>query len=281
MLEQRLLEIDQWFAEAGGIDYMVLKGAAVAHLDEFDPFLRSFSDLDLLIAGPCMDRALDVLVSHGDRRQEPRRRPGFEGRFGKGVNTRFDDGIEVDVHRTLCGGSHGYRIPLHRMFSMSDQFEIGGRTFNAPAKIHRALHACYHAYAWSQTPPLRTVRDIASYLCDPELPLEDLTAEARLWRGEAVLALAVKQTLLELDLDLPQWKEWLATTPVDPRERDLIERDRTPRQTPFQWSTLREIPWNDRLAFLWGVAVPSKELLRSRNQNHLTRLIAGSRRLLP
>lgn len=60
-LEIRLLEVADWFADVGGIELRVLKGPAVAHLDEVDPALRSFSDLDLLIAAADMDRGIAAL----------------------------------------------------------------------------------------------------------------------------------------------------------------------------------------------------------------------------
>jgi len=279
MLEQRLLAIDEWFRAAGGVEYMVVKGPAVAHLDAVDPFLRSFGDLDLLVAGHSMDQALSVLEKNGAERAKPARRPGFDARFGKGVGTAFADGIQVDVHRSLCGGAHGFRIPLHRLFASPDHFTLDGRQIPAPSRTHRALHACYHAVASSSRPPIRTLRDLGWYLSEGDLTPAVLGAEARLWRGEAVLAEAVESTITTLGLDLPEWQRWLSANPVDPAERRLLAKDRGRSNMPFHWSTVRELSWPDRAAFLWGVAMPSKELLRSRNQTPLSRVVSGVKRL--
>lgn len=278
LVERRLLEIDQWFRNAGGVDYQVVKGPAVAHLDEIDPSLRSYGDLDLLVAGPSMDRALEVLMAHGAVRARPAQRPGFDARFAKGIGTRFNDGIEVDVHRSFCDGAHGFRIPLDRVFATAEQFAIGGRPLPTPAKAHRALHACYHAVIGSSTPPLRTLRDLGWYLSDTDLPPVVLAAEAQAWRGEAVLAQAVRITLDTLHLPLPAWRAWLARTPIDPAESRLIERDREPTNLPFRWSTVRELRWPDRAAFAWAVAFPSPEVLRARGQTPVSRVVNGIRR---
>jgi hypothetical protein len=278
LVERRLLEIDRWFRDAGGVDYRVVKGPAVAHLDEVDPSLRSYGDLDLLVAGPSMDRVLDVLVARGAVRARPAQRPGFDARFAKGVGTRFADGIEVDVHRSFCGGAHGFRIPLDRVFAAAERFQIGGRPLPAPAKAHRALHACYHAVIGSPTPPLRTLRDLGWYLSDIDLTPVVLAAEAQAWRGEAVLAQAVRITLDTLDLPLPTWRAWLARTRIDPAELRLIDKDREPTNLPFRWSTVRELRWPDRAAFAWAVAFPAPEVLRARGQTPFSRVRTGIRR---
>lgn len=278
LVERRLLEIDQWFRDAGGVDYRVVKGPAVAHLDEIDPFLRTYGDLDLLVAGSSMDRALDVLVARGAVRARPAQRPGFDARFAKGVGTRFADGIEVDVHRSFCGGAHGFRIPIDRVFATTEQFAIGGRLLPAPAKAHRALHACYHAVVGSPSPPLRTLRDLGGYLSDADLPPAVLAAEAQAWRGEAVLARAVRVTVDTLDLPLPTWRAWLARTPIDPAELRLVAKDRGPTDLPFRWSTVRELRWPDRAAFAWAVAFPAPEVLRARGQTRFSRVWTGVRR---
>ncbi len=280
LLERRLLDIDDWFAHAGGIDYLVIKGPAVAHLDEVDPSLRSFGDLDLLVSGHSMDRALDVLARHGAIRARPARRPGFDARFGKSVGTRFGDRVEVDVHRSLCWGAHGFRIPLERLVAEPDHLVISGRAFTAPKRVHRALHACYHAIVGSPRPHLRTIRDLGWYLSSPDLRPDVLGPEAHLWRGEAVLAEAVQVTLTTLGLDLPEWEAWLESAVIDVAERQLLEQDRRPTSKPFRWTAVRELSWPDRAAFIWAVAVPSRELLDSRGQTSVGRAVSGVRRLL-
>lgn len=274
-LEHRLLEVKAWFEVAGGIDFVVLKGSAVAHLDEPDPSLRSFADLDLLIAADHMDRAIAVLEGHGAVRRQPQQRPGFDRRFAKGVGLACPDGVEIDVHRTLTGRAHGFRIPLDELFAEPDPFTVGGEQFSALSRSHRALHAAYHAVAGSPTPPLRTLRDLAGYLSSPELGPEVVAPIAERWRGTAVLAEAVQATLDAFTFDAGAWTDWLAAVEVDPAETALLERGRHPIRWPIEWTTVRELGWRDRAAFVWAVAVPSAEVLAARHQTPVGRLASG------
>ena len=143
-LEVRLLEVREWFDAAGGIRHLVIKGPAVAHLDALDPSVRTFADIDLLVAGDDIDRAVDVLQRHETSVPWAERRPGFDRRFAKSTTRTFADGVELDLHRTLADGVHGHRIPLDRLFEHPDRFEIGGVPFGALSPTHRLLHAAYH-----------------------------------------------------------------------------------------------------------------------------------------
>jgi len=279
-VEQMLAEVDRWFEAVGGVRYRVLKGTAVAHLDDVDPALRSFGDLDLLVAAPDMDRALGVLADHGGNRVFPARRPGFDRRFAKGTGQILFGRVEIDVHRTLADGGFGYRIPAERLFADPEAFQVADRKVLALYRPARALHACYHAVATTKPPSLRTIRDLGWYLSDPDLQPDVLVPEIRRWGAEVVLAEAVRLTVVTLGLRLEAWERWADTLVVSPREQVLLERCRRYSARPVEWSTLREIPWQDRAAFLYAVAVPSREVLASRRQTHLSRLVSGTRNLV-
>ena len=278
-LEQRLLEVMDWFDVAGGIEYLVVKGPAVAHLDEEDPSLRSFADLDLLVAADDMDRALAALIHHGSVRRIPERRPGFDRRFVKSIGLTSPDGVELDVHRSLCSGAHGFRIPLAELFANAEGFALGGRSVAVPCRSHRALHAAYHAVVGTPYPSLRTLRDLAGYLVHPDLPLEELVGLADRWRATTVLAEAVRATFDRLSFEAPAWRSWLDSLPADPKELAIIEAIRVETAIPFEWSTVRELSWADRASFLLAVAVPSAEELASRGMTHRTRISGGLRNL--
>ena len=274
-LEQRLLEVMDWFDTAGGIEHLVIKGPAVAHLDEDDPSLRSFADLDLLVAAADMDRALATLIQHGATRRVPERRPGFDRRFVKSVGLASPDGVELDVHRSLCSGAHGYRIPLSEIFAHAETFTLGGRSVSAPCLSHRALHAAYHAMIGTPYPSLRTLRDLASYLVHSDLLLDELVGLADRWRATTVLAEAVRAAFDRLSFEAPEWRTWLDALPANPDELAIIQAVREETAIPFAWSTVRELSWVHRASFLWAVAVPSAEELASRGMTHRTRISAG------
>lgn len=271
ILERRLLDIDEAFARAGAVRYLVVKGPAVAHLDEADPSLRSFGDLDLLVAGDDMDRALALIAGLGATRRLPERRAGFDRRFVKGVGTAYPDGIEIDVHRTLCCGALGHLIPLDDIFANSEPFDLVGRRIPAPSATHRMLHACYHAMVGSAAPPLRTVRDIAvQLLCGPTP--EAVAAQARLWTGDAVLAAGVRAAIDTFAIDAPEWDEWLARTVIDPAGQRLLDAAHDEPGVLLDRGVLRVLPWSQRLPYLWAVAFPSAEVLAQRDQSRLARV---------
>ena len=274
-LELRLLEIAEWFDDAGGVEFLVLKGPAVAHLDEIDPSLRSFADLDLLVHARDMDRAIAALDRHGARRRIPQQRPGFDRRYSKGVGTQCGDGMEIDVHRTLCVGALGLRIPLDDLFARADSFEIGGRRFSALCLEHRALHAAYHAVVGSPTPALHTVRDLAQYLQRPELRPAVLTAEAKRWGGLTVLADAVRVTVESFGGLPPSWTEWLSEVRPDPDDLALIAASRTESSWPIEMSVLRALRWRERPGYVWAEVWPSAAVLTDRGQTRWSRLRDG------
>lgn len=274
-LELRLLEIQQWFADAGGVEFIVLKGAAVAHLDEVDPSQRSFADLDLLVAAPDMDRALDALQAHGAERRIPQHHRGFDRRFVKGVGLTCPDGIEIDVHRTLCVGALGFRIPLGELFARPDHFTVGGERFAALRLEHRALHAAYHAVVGSTEPALHTLRDLSRYLARPELPPEVLVAEADRWGGSTVLWSAVRAIADAFGAAPAAWQEWADAFQPDEGDLGLIADSKRASPWPLDRGVWAELGWRDRLTYSWGVAWPTGEVLRQRGQTRWGRLRDG------
>ncbi|HEY4377055.1 MAG TPA: hypothetical protein VGM93_07840, partial [Acidimicrobiales bacterium] len=167
-----------------------------------------------------------------------------------------------------------------RIFAAPDAFEVGGRRFGAPNRVHRALHAAYHATVGSFVPPLRTVRDIAGYIVRPELGPAVLAAEAREWRGEPVLAEAVRSAFASLSFEEPEWRTWLEAVRVDEREQAIVTLGQRTSVAPVGWSTVRELSWSARGQFLWAVAAPSSALLHARGLSRLGRIVHGTRRVV-
>ena len=82
-LEVRLLEVREAFDAAGGVEHLVIKGPAIAHLDALDPSVRTFADVDLLVAAHDIDRAVAVLTAMGGTLPWAERRNGFDRRLNK------------------------------------------------------------------------------------------------------------------------------------------------------------------------------------------------------
>lgn len=266
MVEARLGEVRRWFDEAGGVDHLVIKGSAIAHLDETDPTLRSFADLDLLVRAEHIDRAVAVLSGHGATRPRPERRPGFDRRFAKSVTMTCPDGVEIDLHRTLCDGVHAERIPLDELFGAATTLRLGGAQVGVLSRPHRFLHAAYHAVLGSPVPKRSNLRDLAGYASSADLSPSVVAPIAARWRGTAVLATAVRAAFDEFDLRVPAWDDWLERIVIEPRELRIIERQRVGGSS-FRRNSLdrlREMKGlRRRCAYAAAVLAPSPEHRRA------------------
>lgn len=270
-LEVELLELHALLARAGIVP-LVLKGPAAAHLDAADPSLRTFADLDLLVSGDDLPRAIAVIEATGARRMWAERRPRFDQRFTKSVTLRGPDGVEIDLHRSLCDGVHGFRIPLGDLHRDAAQVSIGGRPIGCLSRTHRVLHTAYHLALGSPVPRLMSQRDLAEHLTDPSLSVETVSAAARAWRGEAVLAAAIRSTVAELQVPLPAWERWAAALAVAPREVRIVEQQRREGSGigRGKLDALVELPgWRDRAAYGWALVAPSRAHLHSRGRSRL------------
>jgi hypothetical protein len=185
-LEHRLLELATVF-DAAGIEFLVLKGTAVAHLDYPDPALRLFGDVDLLFRSEQFERALTVMSELGYVREVPEPRRGFDRRFGKGATLIGPDRISMDTHRNLVFGTFGFAIHLEELFSSAVPFELGGRTLLALGPECRLLHACYHAALGDPRPRYSSVRDVAQLMARRQHDPDRLLMLAEAWQANAVL----------------------------------------------------------------------------------------------
>jgi hypothetical protein len=190
-LERRLVEV-AGLLDAAGIDLVVLKGTAVAHLAYPDPAMRMFGDNDLLLRSEQFDDAVELLCRNGHVRQTAPARAGYERRFAKGTTLSGQDGDELDLHRNLVFGTFGFRIDLDELFESAVPFEVGGRVLRGLGPEARLLHACYHAGLGDPQPRYGSVRDVAQMLAFGTHDPARVLALARAWESEAVLARAVQ-----------------------------------------------------------------------------------------
>lgn len=223
VLERDLLVIATDF-DAAGIEFRVLKGSAIARLDEPDPAWRSFGDIDLLVRGDDLGRAAALMERRGGRRRYPEPRPGFDARFSKGSSYVFDRNTEVDLHRTLAAGPFGLTMDLDELFAHTETFTIAGRSLLALDRPSRFLHACQHAILGSPRPRTGAIRDIVRTAPVTAVDCRVALGRARRWRIEAVVAAAVGASIERVGwtppAELEQWVRWFRPTARDQRWLD-------------------------------------------------------------
>lgn len=175
-----------------GIETVVLKGLAVAHLDYPDPSLRSTTDVDLLVRAEDMERATELLAEAGFRRDLPERRRGFDRRFAKDVTLYGPRRVEVDLHRTLLRGPFGAAIDLDELWASQEALDVEGlpsrRALDKPSRL---LHAAYTVAVADARPTLANLCDVALLAADPEMDWGLVQERAVRWRAGEVVRDAV------------------------------------------------------------------------------------------
>jgi hypothetical protein len=265
-LEQRLIRLTA-ILEAHGLEVVVLKGSAVAHLAYPVPEVRSFGDIDLLFRPDEFDRAIEVLTSIGYVRQTAQARPGFERRFGKGTTLTGADGVELDLHCNLVFGTFAFGIDLDELFRSAVRFELGGRSLRALGPETRLLHACYHAALGDPKPRYSSTRDIAQMLLTGRHDPERVLALSRRWESEAVVARAVGLCRDHLGVEVGGLiADDVAAYVPTRRERRAIASYVGSNQG-MAAKAVATLPYlrtmRDRAAFLRAILAPRPEFVRS------------------
>jgi hypothetical protein len=277
-LEATLVRTGALLDEAA-IDYRVLKGTGVAHLDYPDPSLRSFGDIDLLIRSTQYDDAIATLVAAGHYRRYPEPRPGFDRRFGKGSCLVGPGGHEIDLHRTLAMGPYGLRVDLEDLWRRASRFDLAGRAFAALAAEERFLHACFHAVLGDNPPRLASMRDVAQMHLARPLDVDLTLGLCSSWRAEAVVSRAVclSERLLEVKGagPLSRWAAGFSPDRVD--EKFLaVYSGASASFAAKSFEALRAIPgFRDKAAFLFSLVMPTRGYLEESRQSPIRRLWRG------
>jgi hypothetical protein len=210
VLERLLLTTMHQLDEAN-IAARVLRGPAVAHSVYLEPGLRSFADVDLLVASCDYDAALALLCAHGARRRYQEPRKGFDRRFGKGVCLEIPGGLglEIDLHRTFVAGPFGLAVDTGALFKSSTTFHLGGQELHALDPEARFLDSCFHAALGRKQPRLVALRDVAQMILCAPLDVDRVRERCRAWRCTVVVQRAVDLTWDAFALDsTPEVVRW-------------------------------------------------------------------------
>lgn len=281
LLERHLISTVTLLAQHD-IETRVLKGPAAAHLDYPDPSLRSFGDIDLLVRGADLDRAVALLERAGHERRYPEPRCGFDRRFGKGASLVGPQRIEIDVHRTLALGPFGLRISLSELWERAIPFAVGGHKVLALPPELRLLHACYHAALGHRVARLVPLRDITQLLLFGDVDQGAVMAAAARWRGQVVLSHAVSRAWAALQvsdvLTVSSWAESYQPRAVEARELRCYH-DPDASYAGKAVAGLRALPrLRDKLAYGAALALPRRDYRRGAPV--LSRLRRGLRLLV-
>lgn len=270
---------------AAGIDYRVLKGTAVAHLDYPDPSQRSYGDVDILVRAGQFDGAIATLEAAGHIRRFPEPRPGFQRRFGKGNCMVTPEHLEIDLHRSLAMGPFGLTIILDDLWARSSTFTLAGEELPALALEERFLHAAFHAVLGDPVPRLSALRDVAQILLTRPLDIDRVRALGSAWRADAVVARAVglAEGAFELPAAAHPLLAWARAYEPSSRERQALRVYTDPAQTyaAKSFAALRVVPGlRSKVAYLRALLFPAPSYLAGRHRGRLSRWARGVAQVL-
>lgn len=253
---------------AAGIPTRVLKGVAVASLDEPDPAWRSYQDVDVLVPADRLMAAADALAPLGLTPAVPPVRRNWADRYAKSITLRHHSGMEVDLHRRLAGGPLGARLHPDALFGPGVPVAVGSVTLTALGDAQRFLHACYHAVLGGTRGP-RHRRDIL-LLATRVNPAE---VEAHWEEGwdRGVVAAALRWAAGDTGVLPDEWSAWCTRHAADTPGHDAAPG--------FQAQARGELRLQRGLrakfAYVWPLVWPAPDHLRARRRSrfgHLRRL---------
>jgi len=221
-LEHELAGIARLWADAG-IEYLVLKGPALARQAYAKPEWRCYDDVDLWVESVDLPEAIRVLNQAGYRRTQELK--------DSAAACAQRAGIEVALRHPERGRlievSHGWcalapcESAASAMKEAGISLRIAGAAVRVLAPVHSLLFVCAHGahHRWDR---LSWVADVAGLWrrMTPE-EQEQVVACARAWRVESALGIGLRLAAEQLGVELSgTGAEWATS----PRVRALVER---------------------------------------------------------
>jgi hypothetical protein len=165
---------------AGGIETLVLKGAALGRLAYPDPGTRPMSDVDLLIRGSDLDRTLEWIAAHGGTLDLPVESTSRLRRFRHSIGVAFPAGgpPNFDLH---------WRTQYERFDDEADEslwrsplsISLSGVTSWTPAREHHLVHAIAHGLGPNALASVRWVADVALLARHPSFDWDEVVRDVR------------------------------------------------------------------------------------------------------
>jgi putative nucleotidyltransferase-like protein len=266
--------------DRAGIGYRALKGPALAHLAYPDPALRSFGDVDVLVAGPAFDAAVRALTGLRFARHFTEPRPRFDARFAKGACLERCDGTEIDLHRTLAPGAFGIRLGRLDLFARPGRtFALGTHAISGLDAETAFVHACFHAALGDHPPRLVPLRDIVQLhgQLDPNTVLAMFTAVSCETVCRRALALVEEELGIRLEGAIPSWARAYQPNRFDRWALQGYASDDRSYAGQVAASICAVPSLRDRLAYGAALAFPSREYVRAHDGGYVRRIARGLR----
>ncbi len=263
--------------DQAGLTPVVLKGCATAHLDYPDPAQRIVVDVDLLLPDDQFIPAQTLLRATGHVRRIPPERPRWERQYGKAATFNRSDGIEVDLHRSLLEGYFGLLLDAHKLVRDTEVYEVAGQALRALDGPGRLLHAAFHT-AGSGHFRISSARDVAQMILVSEIDWSECIRRAERFGVAALLAAGIRRAWEVLSLPDHPAAEWSRNRRPTPTERQALASLGHGGER-LRLSGVLALPWWRWPSFLWPLALPTREHLKSRGRTYPEHMRITLRRL--
>lgn len=151
--------------EEAGIATLALKGLALGASVYSSPGLRTVSDLDILVSGKDLFRAIDVVKTLGFRAGsgEPRNREDLRANHAHALYPPKRHDLTLDLHWHVLNSARGDEDDGY-FWSGAEPLMIGNTKTRMLCPEDQLLHALVHGVRWTRMPHVRWVADAAMIL---------------------------------------------------------------------------------------------------------------------
>lgn len=246
------LAVEQSFVEAASalaashVDFRVLGGPVLAHLDYADPALRPYQGVHLLVHSADIGRAATVLLANGCGLSTTGPYGASSRRPGRAIALKRTAGLRIDLDHTLAPGSIGLRVNRDQLWQHpGSALVVGGLSVTTLEPTQRFLHTCFRAVLHQSASRLVALRDVAQRLLATKPDATAVRTTAAAWRAEAAVATAITWAWRTLRVaDVLALSAWAHDYRLDPREERELSAWARPGQAgpPGPWAEAMAAP---------------------------------------
>lgn len=184
--------------------WLVVKGPVLSEAVYSRPDLRMYEDLDIVVPGPALGEALELLEGLGATVADQNWRLVNETMRGE-LHVLLPSGGLVDLHWHLLNDSTlrtCFDIPMEDIFASARLVEVAGRRVATLGQVDTLVHLALHA-SMAGANRLIWLKDIEQVVLNESFDWDLLVRRAREWSaGPAVAGLLVR-TRRTLGLEVP------------------------------------------------------------------------------
>ena len=147
-----------------GIECLLLKGAALAHLLYPEPSMRPMGDVDILVHRDDALRAQQCLRELGYSADD--RKQGYlydHHHLPIASHHKQGMGISLEVHHDALSGDVASSIAIHNLTEPAAAFQIAGQPAQALGHLDMLRHLCHHTFEPAERIKLGSITDLVGY----------------------------------------------------------------------------------------------------------------------